>query len=144
MPTSKPQCALVYALNALLLFNMTVIVVMLTGSGPEQQSYAEQPVQPANSLVEPERRVVPYAPADDVRVGFDDAPVIAEADRTPIEAIEPVEDVPARLPVVQIQKVSTEAAVAPISPQASKPQPTQTEPIEKADSPIEFFGVGLE
>lgn len=132
MPTTKSQCVLVYVLNVLLLFNLTVIVLLLT----------DQP------------DTLPRNQAEVVSPQFkEQAGKALGVEGTPIERVtpsaqpEPAEVVQAIAEPTPAVRVSSQPLVL-VNP-ASKPVPaTQeqaTQPAAPADEPpIQFFGVGLD
>ena len=134
MPNTKLQSVLIYALNALLLFNLTVIIVMLAGTGPEKTALAEKPsVEPAAHDA-PQHRHAPFAPAREDETLVETQAVSTPATAEPAEAHATVEPVAEAQPIVRIEQVSSEVPAVPIAPQ----------PIEQDDTPIQFFGVGLD
>jgi hypothetical protein len=137
MPTTKSQCALVYALNALLLFNLTVIVVMLSGTTPKAQTYVERSAEKGSVAAVPERREMSLE-----RVSHEET-ISTDPVQFTEEVSEPaliVSDHPAVFdePEAITEKSATDRAVAQVKPKVKK------QPAEQNDAPATFFGVGLE
>ena len=123
MPTTTKQSVLVYALNVLLLFNLTVIVVMLTDS-PE----------PAH-----ERANVLQRPASDGQ----DQPAVLLSQPGPID--EPAVASPSAEPLPLTQLSAEPFVLASPSAEDNEAAPSPTaQPETNTDPPVTFFGVGLE
>lgn len=137
MPTTKKQSVLVYALNVLLLFNLTVIVVMLSGTGQDfgdkPEHAAGEPVDrvtvspgPVESVASPRwsEAVGTVSPHRGIDVSAQASPVFRDAQ--PNVQSQPSSD----------QSDSNASANADV-------KPTQTQP-QQDDAPITFFGIGIE
>lgn len=131
MPTTKSQCVLVYALNVLLLFNSTVIVLLLTDQPdtlPRDQAEVASPqfkeqAGKALGVGTPIERATPSAQPEPAAV------VQAIAEPTPAVRV-------SSQPLVLVNP-----AIKPVT--ATQEQATQ--PAAPADEPpIQFFGVGLD
>jgi len=137
---------LVYALNALLLFNLTVIVVMLSGTVPATPPYAERSSQRGISAAEPEYRAASFGDVDRDDGATHPVPKADEPTIEPKQADEPkpiAAEAPTAVikPAVHAKKVSSEPAVA------AKQNESESKTIESAeqdDPPVMFFGIGLE
>lgn len=136
LPTTKKQSALVYALNVLLLFNVTVIIVMLAGTGsatdPAPKLSANDSADRTQVKLEPiasessTHRQPPSNPSAPT-----DAQPVADvwlSDTTPI-VVEPES-------IVQADSADEPGDV----PAAPKPTPKP----QQDDPPVTFFGIGLE
>lgn len=128
MPTSTGQSVLVYALNVLLLLNLTVIVVLLTGAPPAPAERVEAPVPEPIVVADEAVETAEPAPVVPVRP---ERPVVVEAiaEPTPVIAVSPE-------PFV----LATPAEDQPATEQEPLPQ-VAPQPVEP---PAEFFGVGLD
>ena len=126
MPTRRGQSVLVYALNALLLTNLTVIVLILSGE-LLGKAEAEEPVASQAPVVE----TVAALSSEPVEVQREALPAQEAADEPIAPAVsEPVEPVVAvtQAPAVEPEPAVTKTLAAP----------------EQADKPVTFFGIGLE
>lgn len=119
LPTKPGQSVLVYALNALLLANLTVIVLIMSG---QLLGEDEQDVAPANQAQAPHVESAPVVQVEPqpAQVGTRDAlvtePVVSTAAGQPAPS-----------PVEPVQHDATREAT-----------PVVSEP------PLTFFGIGLE
>lgn len=135
-PTTPGQCTLVYVLNAVLLCNLTVIVVMLTGGLPPM---GQSPPRAQVPWVSDERVLSERFPPDEA-----DEPVeTIEADE--IERPAPHRPSPQAKPI----REPTPKQVVGINAPTPVDAPERTAPVEQAspdedDPPVTFFGVGLE
>ena len=133
MPTTKAQSVLVYALNLMLLFNLSVIVVMLSYSGPSP-SNAQATTSEIGSaeLDEPQRRVTTFAPASEPVAPADTEPFEPEVSAEP----EPITRVTAQPMVLEDMPADEpeNRPIAAVEPKADKQQ----------EEPVRFFGVGLD
>lgn len=145
LPTTKPQCALVYALNALLLFNLTVIVVMLSDTGLQPQPFAERSGDTGVIAGEPERRTMsldrvshePSVTEDPLQVAeVMSEPVVLVSDQAAV-----YED-----PEAVVDKPAADRTVAPVKQQVAEHPPVKQPQVKQqpSDPPTTFFGVGLE
>lgn len=135
MPTTKKQSVLVYALNVLLLFNLTVIVVMLSGKTPVvEQAQASATI----SDTPPPAAVDPFA--DQSEGWIQDTPSTAVDLPTDLptfqasspSAIQTVSIEPARLPEsTDVVGLETRPALVP-------------ESATQDDAPVTFFGIDIE
>ena len=124
LPTSTAQSVLVYALNVLLLLNLTVIVVLLSG----------EPAEPAK------RAQTPAAVVGADAVEVDRSEPIQQAAAPAVHA-SPAKQVPSvDVPVEPI------VLVDPAVETADAPEPEQSPYVapKQDDPPVTFFGVGLE
>ncbi|MBX2851741.1 MAG: hypothetical protein KTR15_08355 [Phycisphaeraceae bacterium] len=126
LPTTKKQSVLVYALNVLLLLNLTVIVVMLTGTAEPAREQASAPQREAGDDLDRPTVLLPQS-------GSPDQPVVSSP------APEPV-------PLTQVSAEPFVLAGTPTEPEQTEPtqgKPVQPEPAQD-DPPVTFFGVGLD
>lgn len=135
MPTTKKQCVLVYALNVLLLINLTVIVVMLSGKTSTVQ---QQQASAASHDAPPRDAAGPVANAspgwiEETQPQIDETVVNEAAAPAVVQA---VSFEPAFLPA-PADEVALEPRLAPA------PELTH-EPETQDDPPVTFFGVGLD
>ncbi|MEM9346035.1 MAG: hypothetical protein AAGB26_05410 [Planctomycetota bacterium] len=132
MPTTKLQCVLVYALNMLLLFNLTVIVVLLTDqpdTPPREQAVVTSPQlkERADEAMEVEERPIEI--------------VTTAAQPEPAVVVEAVAEPAPAARVSPQPLVLANPAVKPVAAtQEQAPQPA----VQADDPPIQFFGVGLD
>lgn len=120
LPTSKKQSGLIYALNALLLCNLTVVVLMLSGELLGEDEPATEPVNQAEAIE--------AEPMSVVQADADPKPVPANTeDALPIEPLEPV--------------VSAAAATAPAPIEPAHRETTPRTTPEVTEPPVTFFGV---
>jgi hypothetical protein len=126
LPTTTKQSVLVYALNVLLLFNLTVIVVMLAGTPETPSERAKALPRPASDAVNRPAVLLPQP-------GSPEETVAASPATELIPQLEPQPQLSAE-PFV-LASPPAEQNTTSASPQ---PQPTQDDP------PVTFFGVGLD
>lgn len=137
-PTSPGQTAIAYALAGLLMLNMTVLVLLVSGElplsgGTEATAFAQPaghtPASPFNAVAEP----------------GDDTSTVAEAtapSSTASPAIQRVGDQPVTLPALRdeptlpVVEASAATAQKTDTPRRS-PEDVPAEP----DEPLEFFGI---
>lgn len=125
LPTSTAQSVLVYALNVLLLFNLTVIVVLLSGETVEPAKRAQTPAGVVGTdAVEVDQSEEPVEQAA--------APVVHASPAKQVSSV----DVPVE-PIVLVDP-AIETVAAPEPAQQTQAAPKQDDP------PVTFFGVGLE
>ena len=135
MPTTKTQSMLVYALNVLLLFNLTVIAVLLSEADaapnqPTPQLSASDPREPRQADSEPGTSDTPRQP------------VVREEIEAPLTEAIAAEVVQAGL----TQDVAPQpfALVAPAVLDDDIIVEVNPQPAAQDDPPVTFFGVGLD
>lgn len=126
LPTSTVQSVLVYALNVLLLFNLTVIVVLLSGESTEPAKRAQSPAAVIGADADQVESMSP--PAEMVSLPVrDESAEIVSPEQVPAESVESV--------------VLVDPAIESTVPEPIQPSPAA--PVQD-DPPVTFFGVGLD
>ena len=124
---------LVYALNVLLLFNLTVIVVLLAGMDEPAHQRADAPQR----LVSEPSRSIELAEPPAV------LPPLPVVTKTSVVTEPPTRLMPSILSTPPT-RVSSEPFVLVDAPAQQDTTPTTSSPETTDDPPVTFFGIGLD
>ena len=119
-----------YALNVLLLCNLTVIVVMLTDTPEPTRERASAPPRQVDDALDRHAEWLPQP-------GSQPEPAIAPVAVRPAAEPVPLTQVSAQ-PMVLASPSTKQAQPARDKPAQPQPEPTQDDP------PVTFFGIGLD
>lgn len=125
LPTTKKQSVLVYGLNAMLFVNLTVIIVLLTGT---DSAAREADASPRKAISETSTQ-----PELQTTLGSPESPVVKNPAAQPTQ--------PSRISSEPFVLGAPEQAV---STSVSQQPAVQPQGEAASDKPVTFFGIGLD